>query len=209
MTRISRFAPLALVVLSVGVLDACRRQPVVEVTPTVDNADAERRAAEEAERARQAQLEADRARQAEADRMARARADSIAAANRAMESLRNTLMARVYFDYNRDELRADSRQTLDQKIAILNANPGVRVRIAGHTDARGSDEYNMALGLRRANAARRYLVDRGVSDARLESVSFGEEQPAAMGNDEGAWAQNRRAEFEVLSGGDRLVTPRM
>ena len=207
MTRISRFAPLALMVLSIGALDACRRQPVVEVTPAV-NTDSIRMA-EEAERQRQAALEAERARQAEADRLARARADSIAAATRATESMRGTLMATVYFDYDSDALRMDAQSLLDQKIAILNANTGVRLRIGGHTDARGSDEYNMALGLRRANAARRYLVDRGVADTRIETVSFGEEQPASMGNDESAWSQNRRAGFEILSGGDMLVSPRM
>lgn len=199
MIRISRFAPLALLVLSVSALDACRRQPVVEVTPPAVNEDSIR-AAQEAERQRQAALEAERARQAEADRLARLRADSIANAQRMMENNRNTLMMRVHFDYDSDALRADAQSTLDQKVAILNANPAIRLRIGGHTDARGSDEYNMALGLRRANAARRYLVDRGVADSRLETVSYGEEQPMAQGNDEGAWSQNRRAEFQILSG---------
>jgi peptidoglycan-associated lipoprotein len=198
MIRISRFAPLALVVLSVGVLDACRRQPVVEVTPTVNEDSV--RAAQEAERQRQAAIEAERARQAEADRLARMRADSIANAQRMMENNRATLMTRVHFDYDSDALRADAQSVLDQKVAILNANPAIRLRIGGHTDARGSDEYNMALGLRRANAARRYLVDRGVADSRLETVSYGEEQGMVQGNDEAAWSQNRRAEFEILSG---------
>lgn len=198
MIRISRFAPLALMVLSVAALDACRRQPVVEAVPAVNEDSI--RAAQEAERQRQAALEAERARQAEADRLARLRADSIANAQRMMENNRNTLMMRVHFDYDSDALRADAQSTLDQKVAILNANPSIRLRIGGHTDARGSDEYNMALGLRRANAARRYLVDRGVADSRLETVSYGEEQPMAQGSDEGAWSQNRRAEFQILSG---------
>jgi peptidoglycan-associated lipoprotein len=97
---------------------------------------------------------------------------------------------------------------LDRKAAILNANSNVQVRISGHADDRGSDEYNLALGNRRAAAAKRYLVSKGVADARIAIVSFGEERPVAMGADEASWAQNRRDEFEIVSGGDNLVAPR-
>ncbi len=90
--------------------------------------------------------------------------------------------------------------TLDAKVPVLQANPGLRLRIAGHTDNRGSDEYNIALGQRRAAMVREYLQARGIDGARLEIVSFGEEMPAVEGDNEGAWAQNRRAEFEVIAG---------
>jgi peptidoglycan-associated lipoprotein len=82
------------------------------------------------------------------------------------------------------------------------------LRVSGHADERGSDEYNLALGQRRAAAAKRYLTERGVSDGRIETASFGEEQPIAAGGDESSFAANRRAEFEITGGGDRLARPR-
>jgi peptidoglycan-associated lipoprotein len=119
---------------------------------------------------------------------------------RRLAEMRAALTAPVYFDYNQAELAEDARMTLDAKVPVLVANPGLRLRIAGHTDSRGSDEYNVALGQRRAATVREYLAARGVDESRLDLVSFGEEMPAVPGEDEGAWAQNRRAEFEVVAG---------
>ncbi|MFI5233575.1 MAG: peptidoglycan-associated lipoprotein Pal, partial [Gemmatimonadales bacterium] len=112
-----------------------------------------------------------------------------------------------YFDFNKDDIRDDAKPTLDAKVGILNANVALRIRIAGHTDDRGSDEYNLALGQRRAASVQRYLVSRGVDASRFETVSFGKERPAAQGEDEAAWAKNRRAEFEIIAGGDKLRMP--
>jgi peptidoglycan-associated lipoprotein len=92
-------------------------------------------------------------------------------------------------------------------VPILQANSGVMIRIAGHTDERGSDEYNLALGQRRAAAVKAYLVQRGIADARIATASYGEEHPIAQGNDESAWSQNRRAEFDITSGGTNLRSP--
>ncbi len=83
----------------------------------------------------------------------------------------------------------------------------MRIRISGHADERGSDEYNLALGNRRAAAAKRYLAGRGVTEARMDIVSYGEERPVAAGQNEAAWAQNRRAEFEITAGGADLRAP--
>jgi peptidoglycan-associated lipoprotein len=83
----------------------------------------------------------------------------------------------------------------------------VKVRISGHADERGSDEYNLALGNRRAAAAKRYLENKGIDGSRIEVISYGEERPLNPGTDETAFAQNRRAEFEVTGGGDALVAP--
>jgi peptidoglycan-associated lipoprotein len=83
----------------------------------------------------------------------------------------------------------------------------VRLRIAGHADDRGSDEYNLALGNRRAAAAKRYLENKGIDGSRIEVVSYGEERPLNPGTDEAAYAQNRRDEFEITAGGDALVAP--
>jgi peptidoglycan-associated lipoprotein len=159
-------------------------------------------------------IDAERARQDSIARAEQARRDSLAAAERAraerdrmLAEARNTLTAAIYFEFDSDQLAAEATAGLDAKLAILNANPGLRLRISGHADERGSDEYNLALGQRRAAAAKRYLTGRGIADDRIEIISFGEERPAAQGSDESAWAQNRRDEFEITAGGDQLRAP--
>jgi peptidoglycan-associated lipoprotein len=106
----------------------------------------------------------------------------------------------IHFDYDRADLTGEALRRLDAKLALLRANPRLEVLIEGHCDERGSDEYNLALGNRRAAAARQYLVQHGVSEHRLAMTSFGEERPADPGHTEEAWARNRRAEFRVVGG---------
>ncbi len=145
----------------------------------------------------------------------RARADSIAAAERARAAeaeriraqLTAELQAMVNFDFDRSDIRPGDEANLNRKAAIMAANSALRLRIAGHADERGSDEYNLALGNRRAASAKRYLVSRGVADSRIDIVSFGEEQPLDPASTEEAWARNRRAEFEIVAGGATLVAP--
>ncbi|HEU5171505.1 MAG TPA: peptidoglycan-associated lipoprotein Pal [Gemmatimonadales bacterium] len=123
-------------------------------------------------------------------------------------ALRADLTSPIHFDFDRADVRAGTDQAiLDRKAAVLNANPSVRLRISGHADERGSDEYNLALGNRRGAAAKRYLAGKGIADSRLEVVSYGEERPANPGHDEAAWAENRRDEFELTAGGDNLNAP--
>jgi peptidoglycan-associated lipoprotein len=117
------------------------------------------------------------------------------------------LAAMINFDYDQAVVRQADQATLDRKAAIMAANPGVKIRIAGHADERGSDEYNLALGNRRAAAAKRYLENKGVDASRVDVVSYGEERPLNPGNDETAYAQNRRDEFEVTAGGNNLTAP--
>ena len=138
----------------------------------------------------------------DADRAART-ADSV----RRVTTLRNTLAQPIYFDYDADEIRPDARAALEAKLPILLANRAVRLRISGHTDERGSDEYNLALGQRRAASARRFLETRGVDPSRIDIVSFGEERPVGMGSSETAWASNRRDEFEIVAGAETLTVP--
>jgi len=104
----------------------------------------------------------------------------------------------VLFDYDSFELSPAAISVLDAKVKYLKANPGKRVRIEGNCDERGSTEYNLALGERRAFAAKKYLVNAGVDATRLDTVSYGEERPADPGHDEAAWAKNRRDHFSVL-----------
>jgi peptidoglycan-associated lipoprotein len=100
-----------------------------------------------------------------------------------------------YFDYDQHNLRADAREVLTRNAEFLRANGDVRVVIEGHCDERGTVEYNLALGDRRARAAKDFLVGYGIEAARIETISYGEERPFAPGHDDAAWSQNRRAHF--------------
>lgn len=107
----------------------------------------------------------------------------------------------VYFAYNSFALTSESKTALSAHANWIKANPGVMVQIEGHTDERGTTEYNLALGERRAGAVREFLATRGVSAAQISTISYGEERPAVPGEGESAWAKNRRAEF--VNGGAR------
>jgi peptidoglycan-associated lipoprotein len=110
------------------------------------------------------------------------------------------LTATIYFHYDASEITTESRAKLDAKVPVMTQNGTVRIRVAGHTDSRGSDEYNLALGQRRAAAAKRYLTDRGIDASRIEIVSFGEERPTCTEEDESCFSRNRRDEFEITGG---------
>ncbi|MFC0180195.1 peptidoglycan-associated lipoprotein Pal [Thorsellia kenyensis] len=99
----------------------------------------------------------------------------------------------LYFGFDQYDISANDLNLIDSHAAFLRENPSIRVVIEGHTDERGTAEYNIALGERRANAVRMYLQGRGVSDAQMQIVSYGKEKPAVYGNDESAFAKNRRA----------------
>lgn len=101
----------------------------------------------------------------------------------------------IYFDFDRDVIRSEFTPILDAHARFLMENPRRRVRLEGHTDERGSREYNIGLGERRALSVRRYLLLQGVSADQVTTVSFGEERPAVLGSNEQAWAQNRRVEL--------------
>jgi len=107
-------------------------------------------------------------------------------------------LQRVHFDFDQFTLSAEARDLLAANAAYLQANSSVRVRIEGHCDERGSDEYNLALGERRAQAAKDYLVSLGIAADRLETISYGEEMPLDASSNEDAWAKNRRAEFKAI-----------
>lgn len=137
-------------------------------------------AAAAAEAARQAEAQAAAAAQAEQ----KARYDAAAAAGSVF-----------YFDFDSYTLKPEAVQALDAHIAYLSGNDQ-SVRLEGHTDERGTREYNMALGERRANAVRDYMVVNGIASYRIETVSYGEERPVAYGSGEGNWSQNRRVELK-------------
>ena len=201
---------MVLALFAVVTTDACRRSaPPPPPEPAVDTAairiaredsirmeEERRRAAAEEARRRAVQDSIDRARAADE------------AGRRDSEMLRSVVASAINFDFDRSDLRDDAKAILDQKIPILLANSSVTIRVAGHADERGSSEYNLALGQRRAAAAKRYLVERGVAEGRVETTSFGEERPVCTDSNESCWSQNRRDEFEITAGGPVLMRPR-
>jgi peptidoglycan-associated lipoprotein len=107
------------------------------------------------------------------------------------------LIGDVFFDYDRADLRSESRDRLAKNAQFLSGHPEFVVTIEGHCDERGTNEYNLALGDRRAAAARDYLVSLGVAAGRLRTISYGEERPFCTSSDESCWSQNRRAHFVI------------
>lgn len=104
---------------------------------------------------------------------------------------------RIFFGYDRYDLTSEARNTLDLQSQWLSKYPDVRITIEGHCDERGTREYNLALGERRAASVRSYLIARGVDPSRINTISYGKERPAVPGSDEASWAQNRRGVTKV------------
>ncbi len=171
------------------------RQQAIEDSLRAVRAEEETRLAAEEEARRMAEEEARRmAAEEEARRMAEEEARMAAEA----EALRQEMMSlsAVYFDYDKSNVREDQRSAMDENARKLrDYQPEDMVVVGGHCDERGTIEYNLALGERRAQAVKMFLVDAGVMDGRIETVSYGEENPAVMGSDESAWSMNRRVEL--------------
>ena len=105
-------------------------------------------------------------------------------------------MMKVYFDFDRSAIKSSARKTIEMHAKYMSMNNASRVILEGHCDERGTVEYNLALGERRANSVKRVLIANGVNPDQIETVSFGEERPAMPGHDESAWSKNRRVEFK-------------
>jgi peptidoglycan-associated lipoprotein len=178
-------------------LTSCRKDPPPEATPApappTDDAAARR-----------------------ADSIARARADSIARAQaeaarlaaereRAMAASRATLEEMVFFDYDQSDITPDAERVLRRKVEILQRSTAVRLRVEGHADERGSTEYNIALGTRRAESVRQFFTGFGLAADRFAILSYGEERPLVNETNEAAWARNRRAQFVITDGANQIV----
>lgn len=134
-----------------------------------------------------------------------ARRDSLAREERLREeraadlrATRTIIETPILFAYDRAELSPEAREKLEQKARALKSRPEIRVRLSGHADERGSDEYNIALGHRRAATAREFLIVMGIGESRLEAVSMGEEEPVCTTPDEPCWSRNRRVELAIV-----------
>jgi peptidoglycan-associated lipoprotein len=116
------------------------------------------------------------------------------------EDLRVNVGDTVHFDYNESAIKDEDRGTLQRQAAWLQRYPQIRVTVQGNCDERGTREYNLALGARRASAVKEYLVSLGVSSGRLDTISYGKERPVCTESDESCWAQNRRGVTVISSG---------
>ncbi|HCY84350.1 MAG TPA: peptidoglycan-associated lipoprotein Pal [Desulfobacteraceae bacterium] len=178
---------MAVLVAGLFMTVSCAQKKVVSESTTIED-----QAAAEAAAAEKAAAEAERIKQQEIEeKMAREKAAKIAAAKNRFEN------QNIHFEFDSAELNAMAKMLLKEKAEWLNANPMAKVTIEGHCDERGTTDYNLALGERRARAAKNYLVDLGVSAARLTMISFGEEKPLDPGMTEEAYRKNRRAQFVI------------
>jgi peptidoglycan-associated lipoprotein len=203
--RLSIPLSLTLGAIVIAAAAACGGQPAPPPTPAVDSA-AIRDSIARAEAARRAYEDSIARARAEAERLAAERRAAEEAA-RVTERVRGMLMEMINFDFDKSNIRPGDAAVLDRKIAIMQANPMLTLTITGHADERGSDEYNLALGNRRAIAAKEYMVNRGIAADRITTASRGEEQPLDTASTEEAWAKNRRDEFAIAAGGQTLTAP--
>ncbi|MEW6616739.1 MAG: peptidoglycan-associated lipoprotein Pal [Thermodesulfobacteriota bacterium] len=146
--------------------------------------------------AREAQLKEEELREQREREEAASREEAAKIEAQLREEFENT---DVHFDFDKFSLTNKAREILAKKASWLQGHTGVKIKIEGHCDERGSNEYNMALGERRADSAMKYLVNAGVEASRVETISYGEEKPLDPGHNEDAWAKNRRAHFKIVS----------
>ncbi|MFP4071464.1 MAG: peptidoglycan-associated lipoprotein Pal [Desulfovibrionales bacterium] len=188
-----KFIVAALSLLVLVVVSGCAKKQVQTTT-------AEPTAAEQQQQRTEAELEAQRQRALEEQRL---REEALREEQRASQEVKQAVSEieenKIYFEFDSFELKPEARTVLQRKAEYLKEFPELKITIEGHADERGTDEYNLALGQRRAQAAYEFLVLLGVDGDRIRTISFGEERPAVTGSNEEAWAKNRRAEFRITS----------
>ena len=182
---------LLLVIPGVLFTTSCAKKTVK--TEAAAGEDAAQKA--EAEAARQAELE--RQRKLEEDRLEAERIRADADRLKGEGARVRFEQEHIYFDFDKSNLKPDAQEVLKRKATFLKANPNDNVLIEGHCDERGTNEYNLALGDRRANSAKKFLMNLGIAESRIRTISYGEEQPLDPGHNEAAWAKNRRCEFKL------------
>ena len=183
------FGALMLAMLLVLSVSCAKKKVTMEAEPTQEMT-AEQMEAQQAAEAEAARREAAMAQKGEAQREE--------AATMAEEArMRAFVEENIHFDFDKYDLKPKAMMILDEKATYLREHPEVRVLIEGHCDDRGTNEYNLALGDRRANSAKNYLVRSGVAESRITTISYGEEQPLCMEQTESCWWRNRRDQFQI------------
>ena len=188
MRRVTLLLPFCASIAVLG--SACSKKPAAAKAPSpVTTAESDRARRDADERASAERIAAEERAKTEREQALAARAVTL-----------QTLTAPIYFELDKSDLTEEGRRALDAKLELLQRATQIRIRIEGNADDSGSDEYNMALGERRAAVASRYLIQEGISASRIQIVSRGEEKPACTDRDEPCRAKNRRDEFMVTSG---------
>jgi peptidoglycan-associated lipoprotein len=183
------FGALMLAMLLVLSVSCAKKKVTMEAEPTQEMT------AEQME-AQQAAQEAAAAREAKLAQKGEAQREE--AATMAEEArMRAFVEENIHFDFDKYDLKPKAMMILDEKATYLREHPEVRVLVEGHCDDRGTNEYNLALGDRRANSAKNYLVRSGVAESRITTISYGEEQPLCMEQTESCWWRNRRDQFQI------------
>lgn len=183
-----------------------KEQPSVQKSEEARTLEAERaakeaREAREAQEAKERELARIKEEEAKLARKGELEKSLVAKKERGIEGevFESKLLKDIRFDYDKYDIRREDEEILKENAAFLKKNPNMKIQIEGHCDERGTVEYNLALGERRANSAKRYLVSLGISADRISTISFGKERPLDPGHTEEAWARNRRAHIVVLS----------
>ena len=183
---------LMLAILLVLPVSCAKKKVTMEAEPMEEERAVEDTAAQQAAEAEAARREAEMAKMSEADRQ---RAEAAMMAEEAR--MRAFVEENIHFDFDKYVLTPKAMMILDEKASYLREHPAVRVLIEGYCDERGTQEYNLALGDRRANSAKNYLVKSGVAESRITTISYGEEQPLCTEHTESCWWKNRRDQFQV------------
>ena len=183
---------LMLAMLLVLGVSCAKKKVTMEAEPMEEEMAVEDTAAQQAAEDEAARKAAEMAKMSEAERQRREAAMMAEDAR-----MRAFVEEHIHFDFDKYDLKPKAMMILDEKAAYLREHPEVRVLIEGHCDERGTNEYNLALGDRRANSAKNYLVRSGVAESRITTISYGEEQPLCMDHAESCWWKNRRAQFQV------------
>jgi peptidoglycan-associated lipoprotein len=199
---IRRSFSILILILCLGlILTGCPKKTVVKEEPSVKKEEAARLEAERAAKeAREKELA--RIREEEA-RKAREEFEKSLIAKKEPgiegEVFQSRLLKDIHFDFDKYDIRPRDAEILNGNAALLSKYPTIKVQIEGHCDERGTNEYNLALGERRANNTKKYLISLGISQDRISTISYGEERPSDPGHNEEAWTKNRRAQSIVLS----------
>ncbi len=170
------------------VIGCAKEKPIPPVNEEAQRLEEERLRKEEEERARLEKEKAEKLRKEAEAKEAKARKDFEA-----------QMSVMIHFDFDKSDLKPEALDILSQKADLLRQRPTVKIRIEGNCDERGTEEYNLALGERRATAAKKYLVDAGIDEGHISTISYGKERPLDPAHTPEAWEKNRRAEFKIVS----------
>ncbi len=195
------------------ILMGCPKKTVVKDEPSVAQQEAERLAREkearEAREAREKELREKEVREREAAKLKEREEQAKREFERSLiakktpgiegQVFESSLLKMIHFDFDKYDIRPQDAEILKQNAEVLKRFPTVKIQIEGHCDERGTEEYNLALGERRANSAKRYLISLGISADRITTISYGEERPLDPAHNEEAWAKNRRAQFVITA----------